>query len=326
MIHRFRAPLTMVWEITDSCNLACLHCRTTCDGPGEVRRNQDVERFVEAYVERQRVFVVNLSGGEPLLHPGVVDLVGRLTRCGAQVGLSTNGLVWSRLASELAAAGLAYVQVSIDGPEPVHRQIRGHPGAYEAAVDAVRSARALGLRAQINTVLTSVCVPHLEALYELAASLDAVWHVRRFIPTGTGLRNPELAPSPHDHARLLRRLLKLQRQGAVDMDIEDPLNVRLRPRDQRPALGCGAGSTQLGISMNGDVYPCIFFRRPIANVLRDDLDAVWCGDALLESIRTRDNPACRDCSLAASCGGCRACAGEPFGDDPLCPGPQQAPQ
>lgn len=318
LIRPFRAPFTVVWEVTDSCNLSCLHCRTGCEGPGPVRRNEAVEQVVERYLVREQVFVVNLSGGEPLLHDGIVDLVRRLSGHGVRVGLSTNGLLWPRLARDLVAAGLAYVQVSIDGPEPVHRRIRGAPGAYEAAVSAVRSARKLGLRTQVNTVLTTASIPHLEAMYVLVASLGADWHLRRFIPTGSGRRNSALLPDPAGHVELLRQLLAMRERGGVDIDIEDPLVTRLLPRDQRPAIGCGAGSTQLGISMDGDIYPCIFFRTPVGNVLRHDLDAIWRTDALLASMRTRDTPACRGCALAASCGGCRACAPDAFGDDPLC--------
>lgn len=319
MIPRFRSPFTLVWEITDSCNLACLHCRSACDGIKSVRRNRLVEARVLDYVVRERVFVVNLSGGEPLLHPDILDLTSHLSGRGVQVGVSTNGFLWSRLGEGLVQAGLEYVQVSLDGPESVHNRIRGNRHAFTVALSALESARRMGIRAQMNTVLSALVVPHLEEMYELARDLGVALHVRRFIPTGTGERNQQLIPGPEEHMKLLQRLVGLWRRGEVNMDIEAPLAALVLRPDERPAMGCGAGTTQIGISMDGDVYPCIFLRAALGNLLKRDLDDIWRGSRLLQNIRDRDTVACSQCSLADACGGCRACAPTPYQDDPLCP-------
>lgn len=319
MIPRFRSPLTLVWEITDSCNLACVHCRAACDGLRAVRRDEAVESYLLDYVAREKVFVVNISGGEPLLHPDLAGIVARLTADGVHVGVSTNGFLWPRNSERLIAAGLRYVQISLDGPPEVHNRIRRNPQAYDAAIAGLRDARRHGIRTQMNTVLSRLSAPHLDWIYALASELEVQLHVRRFIPVGTGKVNRELIPGPEEHLALIRRLVELQSRGAVQMDIEEPLTARLLPAGERPQMGCGAGTTQIGIAMNGDIFPCIFFRHPIGNVLREGLDAAWPGDPLLESIRDRDTAACSNCHLAAACGGCRACAPTPFADDPLCP-------
>lgn len=319
MIPVFKAPFVVVWEITDSCNLCCLHCRASCDGIRRVTRNKEVERFVLDYVARNHVFVVNISGGEPLVHPELVELVRDLSDSGVHVGVSTNGLLWRRLGERLVAAGLKYVQISLDGPPEVHNRIRGNRHAFDGAVAALRSARAQGIQVQMNTVLSRLVAPHLEWVYNFAQQLDVKLHVRRLIPIGSATINATILPSPEEHMALLRKLVALRERGLVEMDIEDPLAALVTPIGLRPNVGCGAGSSQIAITMDGDILPCVFFRHCVGNVLVDGLDSIWTSDSVLRSIRQRESPGCHACGLAASCGGCRACARTPYDDDPLCP-------
>jgi cyclic pyranopterin phosphate synthase len=148
-------------SITDRCNYKCVYCRT-----GEVGA-QYPELAIDEYLRLISLFVglgitkVRLTGGEPLLRRGLVDLVTSLaalrTRYGQplDLALTTNGHLLESLAAPLKAAGLNRVTVSMDAVDaPTFERITRVQGSFQAVLAGVRAARAAGLTPlKINCVL-----------------------------------------------------------------------------------------------------------------------------------------------------------------------------
>ena len=123
-------------SITDNCNYKCIYCRT-----GEVGA-QYADLAIDEYLRLIRLFVdlgitkVRLTGGEPLLRRGVVELVQQLARMRTLTGepldlaLTTNGHLLDSLAGPLKAAGLDRVTVSMDAVDPCSRQLQQSPGRH----------------------------------------------------------------------------------------------------------------------------------------------------------------------------------------------------
>jgi len=150
-------------SVTDRCNLRCTYCMPAeVFGPDHAfLRGEDLvalpelERIVRAFV-RCGVRKLRITGGEPLLRPGIVEFVERLGRLDQleDVAMTTNGLLLARHASDLAAAGLHRVTVSLDALNPeTFRRMNGrgrHPDEVLAGIDA---ARAAGLAVKVNMVV-----------------------------------------------------------------------------------------------------------------------------------------------------------------------------
>ncbi|MGA2675228.1 MAG: GTP 3',8-cyclase MoaA [Terracidiphilus sp.] len=148
-------------SITDRCNYKCVYCRT-----GEVGA-QYPELGIDEYLRLIRLFVdlgiakVRLTGGEPLLRRGLVELVEEVARLRTQDGqpldlaLTTNGHLLGSLAVRLKAAGLNRVTVSMDAVDaPTFERITRVPGSFTAVLEGIRTARAAGLTPlKINCVL-----------------------------------------------------------------------------------------------------------------------------------------------------------------------------
>ena len=148
-------------SITDRCNYKCVYCRT-----GEVGA-QYPELSIEEYLRLIKLFAglgiakVRLTGGEPLLRRGLVELVQELARLRTLWGepldlaLTTNGHLLDRLAAPLKAAGLNRVTVSMDAVDaPTFERITRVPGSFQAVLGGIRAARAAGLTPlKINCVL-----------------------------------------------------------------------------------------------------------------------------------------------------------------------------
>jgi cyclic pyranopterin phosphate synthase len=148
-------------SITDRCNYKCVYCRT-----GEVGA-QYPELGIDEYLRLIGLFVglgitkVRLTGGEPLLRRGLIELVEELARLRTlwdeplDLALTTNGHLLDSLAAPLKAAGLNRVTVSMDAVDaPTFERITRVPGSFETVLGGIRAARAAGLTPlKMNCVL-----------------------------------------------------------------------------------------------------------------------------------------------------------------------------
>jgi cyclic pyranopterin phosphate synthase len=148
-------------SVTDRCNYKCVYYRTGEVGP------QYPELAIEEYLRIIRLFVglgitkVRLTGGEPLLRRGLIELIRELAALrtfngeSLDLALTTNGHLLDSLAAPLKAAGLQRVTVSMDAvDEPTFERITRVPGSFQTVLGGIRAARAAGLTPiKINCVL-----------------------------------------------------------------------------------------------------------------------------------------------------------------------------
>jgi len=109
-------------SVTDRCNLRCAYCMPvdpTWFDRSEILRFEEAERIVSLLV-REGVRKVRVTGGEPLVRRGIVDLVGMLARIAGveDLSLTTNAVLLEGLAGPLARAGLRRINVSLDTLDP----------------------------------------------------------------------------------------------------------------------------------------------------------------------------------------------------------------
>jgi len=168
-----RAITDLRVSITDRCNYRCVYCRTGNEGA------QYAELRIEDYLRMVRVFVglgvekVRLTGGEPLLRDGLVEMVRELSGMrtaflpdGTAVGrygeglpldlaVTTNGHLLEGMAQPLKDAGLSRVTVSMDAVDAeTFTAITRVPRSFEKVLAGVRAARSAGLGpVKVNCVL-----------------------------------------------------------------------------------------------------------------------------------------------------------------------------
>lgn len=153
LIDKFGRSITdLRMSVTDRCNYRCVYCRA-----GESTAPPS-ELPLDDYLRMARVFAslgiekIRLTGGEPLLRRGLVELVRELARLRTPAGrpldlaLTTNGHLLAALAPSLRNAGLSRVTVSMDAVEPaLFARITRVPGSFDHVLGGVRAAQAAGL-------------------------------------------------------------------------------------------------------------------------------------------------------------------------------------
>jgi GTP 3',8-cyclase len=146
-------------SVTDRCNLRCWYCAPTRNW--NLLRHDELLSFDEitAVVHAAAALgftKVRITGGEPLLRPGLVDLIRRVAAVGGveDLGLTTNGTLLAETARELRDAGLHRVNVSLDTIDPVRFSETTGGGDVAEVLQGIEAALAAGLRpVKLNCVV-----------------------------------------------------------------------------------------------------------------------------------------------------------------------------
>ena len=147
-------------SLTDRCNLRCSYCMPA-EGldwiaKPELLTDEEVLRTVRIGVELLGITEVRLTGGEPLLRPGLVGLVDEMSSLPSapSISITTNGIGLERVVSDLAAAGLARVNVSLDTLQPDRFKELSKRDRLDDVLKGLSAAAASGLTpVKVNAVL-----------------------------------------------------------------------------------------------------------------------------------------------------------------------------
>jgi cyclic pyranopterin phosphate synthase len=260
-------------SITDRCNYKCVYCRT-----GEVGA-QYPELSIEEYLRLIKLFVglgiskVRITGGEPLLRRGLVELVQELAGLRTlwdeplDLALTTNGHLLDGLAAPLKAAGLNRVTVSMDAVDaPTFERITRVPGSFQAVLGGVRAARAAGLTPlKINCVLLrGFNDDQIEGFARFAREENVVVRFIEFLPLEEGrLWSPQIIVPLKEIVERINRVLPL-----VDLPAREASETARRYTfaDGVGEIGiiapvsqafCGACS-RVRLTSDGKIRTCLF--------------------------------------------------------------------
>jgi GTP 3',8-cyclase len=178
-------------SITDRCNLRCVYCMPSggvaYNDRSELLTFEEIERFV-AVAASEGISKIRLTGGEPLVRKGVVDLARRLRSIPGveSLALTTNGTLLPALASELVASGIERVNISLVSLDPATYSQATRSGRLEDALAGIDAALAAGMSpVKINVVIMRSL--HQELLEFARLTLERPLHVRfiEYMPLGS---------------------------------------------------------------------------------------------------------------------------------------------
>ncbi len=205
------APVTIVWNFTNRCNLNCLHChQDSSPTPSEHELTTDQAFKVIDNMNDAGVAILTFSGGEPLLRKDLYAAAERATDLGMLCTIASNGTLMTRETGVmLAKAGIRRVEIGLDGASAeTHDFLRKQRGSFEATVKGIKNCADLGFD-EIATTMTlhSKNVNELEATMKLAEKLGATrFYLNRLIPAGRGMDAGYLDVTPEEKIKSLETL------------------------------------------------------------------------------------------------------------------------
>lgn len=335
-------PVHVVWELTLACNLKCRHCgsRAGRPRPNELTTAECLE--VVEQLARLGTREISLIGGEAYLRRDWTEIIRAIRRHGIYCAIQTGArnLTPRRLA-EAVEAGLQGVGVSLDGLRELHDDMRGVPGSFDAAVDALRRSKAAGLNTSVNTVIGARTVGVLRPLMDEVLSAGAThWQLQLAVAMGNAVDNDEILLQPYRLLELMPLLAELYHDGLErgllmiagnNIGYFGPYEHLWRSHHEGYShwTGCSAGQTVIGLESDGTVKGCPSLATVSyagGNIRELSLADIWNHSEELHFGRLRSVEAlwgfCRSCYYAEVCrGGCTWTAdsllGRP-GNNPYC--------
>jgi len=262
-----RRLYSVTLAVTNRCRYNCWHCYNA----GRSQRDVPLSVLLRVVKELQDLGVVHvtLTGGEPMLRADLEEIAGAFDER-TYLGLNTTGDRFTQeRARSLRTAGVFSVGVSLDSTDAAeHDRMRGMPGAYRTALDALRRASQNGFYPYIVAVATREFLQgeRFWAFMRFAREAGAL-EVHLLEPSATG----KLAGDNEAVLDEADRGLILEYQGKVAQDGNLPILSCFLYLESAQAFGCGAGLTHLYIDGSGEVCPCNFVPLSFGNVMDEPL-------------------------------------------------------
>ena len=147
-------------SVTDNCNLRCIYCM---DEKGNKFLNKDEKltdnEIYKVVKESAKLGIkkVRITGGEPLVRPGVVSLISKINNIEGieEIYLTTNGILLADMIDELSKNGLKGVNISLDSLKEDRFNKLTRVGNLHKVLEAIDKAIALGIKVKLNTVIVN---------------------------------------------------------------------------------------------------------------------------------------------------------------------------
>jgi len=320
--------VNLYFYLTEGCNLRCRHCWLAPKylGPSKPVPALDVDLFRDIIAQAKPLGLgtVKLTGGEPLLHPRIDEILDVIIEEDLRLTVETNGVLCTpALAAKMKSAKRPFVSVSVDGADAeTHEWVRGVKGSFDEAVEGIRNLAAAGFRPQVIMSVMRRNQDQLEDVVRRAEEWGAGSVKFNLVqPTARGEKMHE-----KDETLSVEELIAMGEWVDRTLSKTTPLRLAYHQPPAFKALGsifgeegngCGRCGIMgiLGVLSSGayalcgigEAIPELVFGR----AAEDRLEDVWRNDPVLNELRAglprRLEGVCGDCVMQGLClGNCLA--------------------
>jgi len=293
-------PKMLLWEITGRCNIHCKHCYI---GSWDWNREFD-KRIIEKGIRDFAEWGVNrivISGGEPFMHPYLVDICKTAKSYRLETIIATNGtLVTSKLANLLARNEIDFIQVSLDGAENVH-DLQRETGSFQASMRGIELLIEAGIPVTTRCTLSSININTIDELLCICSELGL--HIDIGLTKKTGCASDSIALDPNDYFSFIDSMKTSQyRDLIVSSQSCHPISEYIK--QSKLHRRCIAGTNMVAVSISNHFLPCPYMSsidriEDRNNVIQfpsfsADFKNTWQSHELFNTFR---NCECKDCVL-----------------------------
>jgi len=343
----------VVWNVTQACNLNCLHCYAHANKQGHKSElsNKQALTMIDDLAEFG-VPVILFSGGEPLMRRDLLGLISYAGDKGMRAVISTNGtLITKEKAKALKEVDLSYVGISLDGMEEINDRFRGKKGAFKDAMEGIKNCQDVGLKVGLRFTINRINIHEIQHIFDLTENLNiprvCFYHLV-YAGRGSELIKQDLN---HNESRqvvdlIIERTKDIHNRGmpkevlTVDNHADGPylylkmVKEKNRRSDEVLQLlqmneGNNSGRGIGCISWDGSVHADQFWRHySFGNILERPFSQIWTdlSNPLMAKLKDKKRYVtgrCSSCQWLEICGGnlrvrAEAATGDLWAPDPAC--------
>ena len=284
-------PLSLNFELSWLCNLACTYCDRHTPMRNELSREQILAVLEDFYALGMRE--ISLDGGEPLAHRNVDEIVDWLVARRVTIAMNTNGILVPRKISLVRK--LSKIKISLDGPRERHDSMRGR-GAFDHAIEGARAAIAEAVKVEFTCTMGRHNLDVLEEVLDIAERMKTQVV---FQPALNSLFNDSIRdgsgwmPEPAAIRAAFARLERFKRtRSSIGNRWASLRHFRNFPDETRPP--CAAGWVECTMDPEGVLFPCgqldrgdrsnsvikLGVAQAFANLSRTGCGQCWCARLL----------------------------------------------
>lgn len=309
--------------LTNACNLHCRHCYL--ESGSRVDNEVDGITWIRVLREAQALgaFLLNVSGGEPLLHPQFRSIAEYIASTPTyHANLNTNGTLITAEVAAFLAESFDSIQISIDDSvEARHDAFRGAKGCFARAIHAIEALVRAGAEVNVGCTITKDNFSSLDSLVDLCESsgvtclnlglLAEIGRARPTVSTQLAITNCISGVQKTFREKLVSKMCELSMRNGrlrilLPFRVDSPSRYSLRRKKR--FICSGDNNQTVFVMADGTIIPCDKLPPTVfgcGNVRRNSLSSGWTSKKMrqFKLMSPKQLPHCRGCPMLRACGG-----------------------
>ena len=285
-----RMPHAISIDITNKCNLRCLHCFNN-SGENEICKDEMTDNEVLNFIgslKDANLYNVCFCGGETLIRKELlIECIRTIKKSGSHASMVTNGILADKKTIlELERAGIDAIQFSLDGLEISHNKLRNKDGVFQSVIDAIRIV--LNETKVHLSIAFSPTSFNTEEFLQVRDLLEKIYlesprpkikpndyiefRVQPLMILGRAKNNHNIIPSNEQYRKLVQNIHKTDSElfsKYIHVSWGDPIDHLIRYKDTSFLLD------QLSIHANGDIVVSAYLPLVVGNIKKYSLMEYW---------------------------------------------------
>lgn len=316
-LGRRRYPFSATLEITDRCDLTCVHCYINKPAANQAAQAREMTlaeiKKILDQMAQEGVLSLVLTGGEVMLRPDFTEIYRHAKQLGLLVTIFTNGtLMTPRIADFLADWPPQVIDITLYGhTQETYEKVTGVPGSFVRCRRGIELVLERGLRLSLKTVVLSVNLHEFSQMKAFAEQLNVRFRY-----------DTMLWPRLDGNSKPYEYRLSLQEAAAFDRDDLDRQQKLVKAQAVHGSFtrtenlyNCGAGINSFHVSSDGQMSACMMARKPAYDLRHGNLKEGWEFLGTLRERKRQFESACQTCTAGALCSQCPGWSQAVHGDD-----------
>ena len=287
ILYEKRIPITAQLEVTQNCNYNCYYCYAKALRKKKQMELRQIKRIIDIIHENNFVYL-ELTGGEPLSRKDIIDIIRYANEKEMIINLITNGSYLTKeICIELKKGLVNRIQLSLLAPTKERcEQLTGYAGSYEKVIEAIELLKKYELPFVVSATLTNQNIDlfHEFEAFEKKYNINIAFAI-------------DVMPAIDNYSIFEKYSLKRENMKQIAKIIKE------RSELFESEIFCGAGREKIAIDYEGNVLPCLKYRKAMGNILKDDFVSIWNSEQILYDINNvlvQDSD-CKNCKEKEFC-------------------------